>query len=107
MPVVTSFSALEEDSPQEFEVDGTEIVLVRTEGEVHAIGAICTHAQVPMADGDVEDCGLECYMHGSIFDLRNGKPRNLPATEPLPVYPVTIDGDDVLVDVANPITKES
>ena len=46
-------------------------------------------------------------MHGSIFDLRTGKPRNLPATEPLPVYPVTIDGDDVLVDVANPITKES
>ncbi|WCC79298.1 non-heme iron oxygenase ferredoxin subunit [Cutibacterium equinum] len=107
MSVVTSLSALEEDSPQEFDVDGTEIVLVRTEGEVHAIGAICTHAQVPMVDGDVEDCGLECYMHGSVFDLRTGEPRSLPATEPLPVYPVTIDGDDVLVDVANPITKES
>ncbi|MDO4413011.1 non-heme iron oxygenase ferredoxin subunit [Cutibacterium sp.] len=107
MSVVTSLSALKENSPQEFEVDGTEIVLVRTEGEVYAVGALCTHAQVPMADGDVDNCGLECYMHGSVFDLRTGKPRNLPATEPLPVYPVTIDGDDVLVDVANPTTKES
>ena len=107
MPVVTTVSALKENSPQEFEVDGTDVVLVRTDGKVYAVGAICSHAQVPMVDGDVEDCGLECYMHGSIFDLRTGEPRNLPATEPLPVYPVTIDGDDVLVDVVNPITKES
>ena len=107
MSVVTTLSDLAENSPQEFEVDGTDVVLVRTDGKVYAVGAICSHAQVPMVDGDVEDCGLECYMHGSIFDLRTGEPRNLPATEPLPVYPVTIDGDNVLVDVANPITKES
>ncbi|WP_130865782.1 Rieske (2Fe-2S) protein [Acidipropionibacterium timonense] len=101
-----ALSQLEEDRPVEVSVEGTDVVLVLTEGTVHAVGAICSHAQVPMVDGDVEGCALECYMHGSMFDLRTGKPLNLPATEPIPVYPVTIDGDDVLVDAAHPI-KES
>ncbi|MCI1748953.1 MAG: non-heme iron oxygenase ferredoxin subunit [Acidipropionibacterium sp.] len=106
---VTTVSGLAEDAPAEFDdVDGTDIVLVHTEGEIFAIGALCSHAEVPMVDGEVEDCSLECYMHGSMFDLRTGAPLSLPATEPIPVYPVTIDDDDVLVDVANPIPyKES
>ena len=106
MSVATTLSALKENSPQEFEVDGIDVVLVRTDGEVFAVGATCTHAEVPMVDGEVVDCGLECYMHGAMFDLHTGKPLSLPATEPVPVYPVTIDGDDVLVDVDNPM-KES
>ena len=52
---VTTLSDLAENSPQEFEVDGTDVVLVRTDGKVYAVGAICSHAQVPMVDGDVED----------------------------------------------------
>ena len=70
MSVATTLSALKENSPQEFEVDGIDVVLVRTDGEVFAVGATCTHAEVPMVDGEVVDCGLECYMHGSFFDLR-------------------------------------
>ncbi|WP_027588286.1 MULTISPECIES: non-heme iron oxygenase ferredoxin subunit [Acidipropionibacterium] len=106
---VTTIDQLEDDTPAEFdEVEGTDIVLVRTQGQTFAIGALCSHAEVPMVEGEVEDCALECYMHGSMFDLRTGAPLSLPATEPIPVYPVTIDGDDVLVDVANPIPyKES
>ncbi len=65
MSVATTLSALKENSPQEFEVDGIDVVLVRTDGEVFAVGATCTHAEVPMVDGEVVDCGLECYMHGS------------------------------------------
>lgn len=107
---VTTVNELSDDTPAEFDdVDGTtDIVVVRTEGQTFAIGALCSHAEVPMVEGEVEDCSIECYMHGSMFDLRTGAPTNLPATEPIPVYPVTIDGDDVLVDVANPIPyKES
>ena len=47
----------------------------------------------------MEDCEIECWLHGSRFDLRTGKPTGLPATEPVAVYPVTVQGDDVLVDV--------
>ena len=53
----------------------------------------------PLSEGDVEDCEIECWLHGSRFDLRTGKPTGLPATEPVAVYPVTVEGDDVLVDV--------
>ena len=51
------------------------------------------------ADGEVDGCTIECWLHGSTFDLRTGKPLALPATKPVPVYPVTVDGDRVLVDV--------
>nr|WP_306559371.1 Rieske 2Fe-2S domain-containing protein [Listeria monocytogenes] len=42
---------MKENSPQEFEVDGIDVVLVRTDGEVFAVGATCTHAEVPMVYG--------------------------------------------------------
>jgi 3-phenylpropionate/trans-cinnamate dioxygenase ferredoxin subunit len=51
----------------------------------------------------VEDGQIECWLHGSCFDLRTGKPSGLPATRPIPVYPVKIEGDDVLVS----LTQES
>jgi 3-phenylpropionate/trans-cinnamate dioxygenase ferredoxin component len=82
------------------------VAVVRFEGEVYAIEDVCSHAEVPLTDGDVEEFGgaptIECYLHGSCFDLRTGEPTNLPATEPVPVYPVRVDGDDVFVDVAAP-----
>jgi 3-phenylpropionate/trans-cinnamate dioxygenase ferredoxin subunit len=51
----------------------------------------------------VEGCEIECWLHGSRFDLRTGKPTSLPATEPVPIYPVKVEGGDVLVDVHTPI----
>ena len=55
-------------------------------------------------DGEVDEVDgaptIECAMHGSCFDLRTGEPTNLPATEPVPVYPVRVEGDDVYVDLS-------
>ena len=53
-----------------------------------------------LSEGEVDDCSIECWMHGSRFDLRTGAPSALPATRPIPVYRLTVDGDDVLVDVS-------
>ena len=77
------------------EIDGVPIALVHTDAEeVFAIHDECSHAAVPLSEGDVEDCTLECWLHGSRFDLRTGKPTGLPATVPVKVYPVEIrDGD--------------
>jgi 3-phenylpropionate/trans-cinnamate dioxygenase ferredoxin subunit len=83
-------------------VDGVPVAVVSTDEGWFAIADECSHAEVPLSDGDVEDCHIECYMHGSRFDLRTGWPDQLPATMPVPVYPISIEGDDVLVDVANP-----
>ena len=78
-------------------LDGTPVAIVRSEGTVYAIYDVCSHADVPLSEGDVEDTTLECWLHGSRFDLTTGRPTGLPAIKPVPVYPTKIDGDDVLV----------
>ncbi len=94
-----SLADLAEDTPKRVELNGVPVALVRTEGEVFAINDVCSHANVALSEGEVEDCMIECWLHGSSFDLRSGKPSGLPATKPVPVYPVKIEGDDVLVSV--------
>ena len=85
-------------------VDGLPVAVVRTEdGEVHAVGDTCTHADVSLAEGEVDDCSIECWLHGSRFDLRTGRPTALPAIRPVPVYPVTVEGDTVFVDVTTTV----
>ena len=81
------------------EIDQDEIAIVRTEGEVFAIRDWCSHAAVPLSEGEVDGFTIECWLHNSRFDLRTGKPTGFPATQPVPVYPVKIEGDDVLVAI--------
>jgi 3-phenylpropionate/trans-cinnamate dioxygenase ferredoxin subunit len=88
------------DTALAVEVDGTEVAIVHSGGRFYAIADECSHAAVPLSEGDVEGCSLECYLHGSRFDLRTGEPLGLPATEPVPVFRCRVDGDDVLVDLA-------
>jgi len=96
-----ALSELEQDSALRVEIDGVAIaVVLDASGEVHAIGDVCTHGDVSLAEGFVDDDTLECWAHGSAFSLRTGQPLNLPAYEPVPVFAVTIDGDDVLIDPA-------
>ena len=81
------------------DLDGTPVCLVRTEGEVHAVSDICSHADVSLADGEVDGLTIECWLHGSRFDLVTGHPTGLPATRPIPVYPVKIEGEDIYVSL--------
>ncbi len=84
-----------------------EVAMVRdADGRLHAISDVCTHGAVSLSDGEVDGCTVECWLHGSRFDLRTGAPIGLPATRPVPVYPVTVDGERVLVDVDTPVTPE-
>jgi 3-phenylpropionate/trans-cinnamate dioxygenase ferredoxin component len=78
---------------------GRPVAIVRTAGEVFAIRDVCSHADVPLSEGEVDGTTLECWLHGSRFDLRTGNPTGLPATKPVPVYPTAIEGDDVLVRI--------
>jgi 3-phenylpropionate/trans-cinnamate dioxygenase ferredoxin subunit len=82
------------------EVQGTPLALMRCEdGTIHAVYDECSHAQIPLSEGEVDGCTLECWLHGSRFDLRTGEPTGLPATEPVPVYPVEIREGDVYVSL--------
>jgi 3-phenylpropionate/trans-cinnamate dioxygenase ferredoxin subunit len=65
------------------------------------VGAVCSHAQYYLDEGEVDPEleTIECPKHGSTFDLNTGRPKTLPATAPVPVYDVTVEGDDVLIEV--------
>ncbi|MDW4572369.1 non-heme iron oxygenase ferredoxin subunit [Microbacterium sp. M3] len=98
---VCALSDLVQDEARRVEVDGVAIaVVLDSNGEVHAIGDVCTHGDISLSEGFVDGESLECWAHGSAFSLRTGKPLNLPAYEPVPVFAVTVDGDDVLIDPA-------
>lgn len=81
------------------ELNGIPLVVIKSEGEVFALDEFCTHEEVSLADGEVYDHTVECWLHGSCFDLRTGKPTGPPASKPLATYPVRIDGDDVYVSL--------
>jgi 3-phenylpropionate/trans-cinnamate dioxygenase ferredoxin subunit len=92
------------DGALRVELADVDIAVVDFEGEVFAIEDVCSHAEVALSDGEVEEFDgaptIECALHGSCFDLRTGEPTNIPATEPVPVYPVRVEGDDVYVDLS-------
>jgi 3-phenylpropionate/trans-cinnamate dioxygenase ferredoxin subunit len=97
---IGSVADFEDDRPEAVDVDGTPVAVVRTsEGKVYAIHDVCSHANVALSEGEVVDSEIECWLHGSTFSLVTGKPTCLPAVEPVPVYPVKIEGDDVYVAV--------
>jgi 3-phenylpropionate/trans-cinnamate dioxygenase ferredoxin subunit len=92
-----ALSDVPEEGAIRVQLDGKPICIARSQGEVFAISDICSHADVALSEGDVEDGTIECWLHGSRFDLRTGEPTGLPANRPVATYPVTVEGDDVLV----------
>ncbi len=92
---------LEPGTARRFEVDGHPVALVRVGDDFYAIGDTCSHEDYSLSEGEVltDECEIECWKHGSTFDLGTGEPCSLPATKPVPVYRVRIDGEDVLVEV--------
>ena len=89
------------------EVDGTEIAIVQSGGAFYAIADECSHAAIPLSEGDVGDGEIECYLHGSRFDLRTGQPTGLPATEPVAIYACQVEDGDVLVDLSAPLDPQA
>ncbi|MFF2051925.1 non-heme iron oxygenase ferredoxin subunit [Leifsonia sp. NPDC058194] len=102
---VLAVAELVENQASRVVVDGVPIAVVKdSAGDVHAIGDTCTHGEISLSEGFVEGETLECWAHGSQFSLLTGKPLNLPAYEPVPVYAVELIGGDVYIDPN--VTKE-
>ena len=93
---------LPEGTAKRVEIDGEAIALVHTRGEVFAVDDTCTHAEVSLAEGEIDGCTLECWLHGSRFDLRTGQPSGPPATRAIAIHPVDVVGigDDAIIRVA-------
>ena len=78
-----------------------EIGVVNCNGEIFAIEDRCSHDDGDLMEGDVDEetCTVECPRHGSMFDLRTGKPLNLPAYVPIDSFPVSVDDGMIKVEV--------
>lgn len=84
-----------------FEVDGHEVVVAGLEGgEIRAYQGVCPHQDIPLVEGKFNGKTLICRAHQWVFDARTGKGIN-PGDCELAVYPVQIEGDDVLIDTAD------
>ena len=96
---VCSVKDVETGSARRFDVDGHQLCVVHIGDDFYVIDDTCSHADYSLSEGDIweDDLEIECPKHGSTFSLETGEPATLPATQPVHVYDVNIDGDDVVV----------
>ena len=82
------------------EVEDEPIGLFKTDsGAYYAIGAMCSHQEVSLMSGEVEDCVITCPLHGAEFDLRDGRHLCMPAVRPVPSYPVKVEDGAIHIDL--------
>ncbi|MGD2106966.1 MAG: non-heme iron oxygenase ferredoxin subunit [Nitrosopumilaceae archaeon] len=82
-----------------FRSDDKKILLANQKGKIFATDLICTHADADLSTGFLNDEGVRCPLHLSVFNLQDGKPQNLPAEIPLKTYNVKIEQDEIYVEV--------
>ncbi len=75
------------------------IAIVRTpSGEVKALDDKCSHGEISLSEGFVEEGTIECWAHGAKFDLNTGVPLSLPAYEPVNTYEILIENDEIYLE---------
>lgn len=99
MKAVCDADDIEEGAVRGFEVNGEEILLARIDGELYALGDVCTHQRCLLSDGWLEGEEVVCPCHSAKFDLETGEPTRPPATEPEPVYDVAVKEGTVFIDL--------
>lgn len=82
-----------------FVVNGLAITLINLNGRFFATQDACTHESASLTGGEIVDGCLECPRHGARFDIATGAVRSLPATQPLRVFPVKVEGTSLLVSL--------
>lgn len=82
-----------------FKAEDREIAVANLGTTYYAFNDICTHRRCPLSDGELDGTTVTCICHGSRFDITTGEVVRGPATRPLEVYPVRLQGDELLVDV--------
>ena len=92
-------SQLQQGKPVKIEKNGRTICVARVGDEVFAVDDTCSHSDASLAEGDITDFKIECWLHGAEFDLRTGEALTPPAVAPLHTYGVHVDGDSVTVEI--------
>jgi 3-phenylpropionate/trans-cinnamate dioxygenase ferredoxin subunit len=98
--LVAKIDELDVDTMKQVVVDGEVVCLAHAEdGGFYAIADTCTHEEYSLSEGELWGLDVECPAHGSRFNLRTGAVAGLPAVIPARTYPVTLEGDDVFVEI--------
>lgn len=88
-----------EGKMKEYRVEGKVITVANSDGEFMAFDGICTHEHCSLAGGFLDGYTLTCYCHGAMFDVKNGEVLGPPATVPLGTYQVTVEGEDIYIEI--------
>jgi 3-phenylpropionate/trans-cinnamate dioxygenase ferredoxin subunit len=104
VPQIVEVCPVNELAPGEMrlvEWDDLEIGVFNCDGTLYAIEDRCSHDDGPLAEGEFDEgaCTVECPRHGSLFDLKTGKPLTLPAYVPVDTFPVIIEDETIKLEV--------
>lgn len=99
--VVCRAEDIPDGEARRFEVDGQPIAVIRVGDDLRALGDTCSHDDYSLAEGEVDayECTIECWKHGSLFDLNTGAAVTLPATRAVPTYDVEVVDGEVRIRV--------
>lgn len=95
---IATADQLGDDEALPLSIGELKLALFRSGGAFHVTDNVCTHQYALLSEGYVEDGCVECPLHQARFDLRSGEALCAPATKPIRIYPVKVEGADVLVD---------
>jgi len=101
MQRVAALGDVPEGGNKAFDAGGKSVLLCRTAAGVFAVENMCSHQLAALEGGKVKGPHLFCPLHGVRFDMRTGAPNGTLTKKPITVYPVSIDGDDVMVELPN------
>lgn len=88
-----------DETATRIEHDDVPVCLVKSDGKIHALVDRCTHQDVPLSEGEVQDGAIECFMHGSRFDLVTGAALGPPALAPATILKTQVRGNDIYVAI--------
>ncbi len=96
---VLSLDEVEDGQACRVDIEDEKVAIVRIGETIYAIGDMCSHANYSLSEGDVdpEEVTIECWKHGAQFSLCDGKPVSLPATQPVPIFKVEINKNDIYI----------
>lgn len=88
-----------EGKPVKLTKNGKDICVARVGDEVFAIEDNCSHQDAALSEGEQNGYKIECWLHSAEFDLRSGEALTPPASQPVKTYPVSVDGNNVVVEI--------
>jgi 3-phenylpropionate/trans-cinnamate dioxygenase ferredoxin subunit len=94
---IGSASAVPEGEVMSFGAGSRQVAIANVEGDLHAFDDVCTHQQCSLAEGDLDGTVIECACHGSQFDVTTGEAVHGPAVDPVDVFQMKVEDDELQV----------